>query len=332
MNLLRNFTDLKGKKVLLRTDFDVPMVEGKIEDKTRIRSALPSINHLLNSEASVLIISHNGRPKGHDNNLSLKPVAVFLQQELGRNVKFLTDFAQSDFSDLNIFENIRFWKEEEENDVDFAKQIASFGDFYVNEAFAVSHRSHASIVGIPKLIPAFAGLHLEEELKELSQILKSPKRPLVSIIGGAKIETKLPSILNLAKVSDKVLVGGRLMFEVKENLPGNVLVAKDHVEGKDLGEDSIKIFRAEISKANMIVWNGPMGIFEEEKFSRGTREIAQAIANSSAYSIVGGGDSISALNKFELLDKMSYVSMGGGAMLEFLAGKKLPGLEALGYE
>ena len=249
---------------------------------------------------------------------------------LKREIAFQDKLAINDKAPVNLLENLRFWPEEEENNQDFAKTLASFGDAYVNECFAASHRSHASIASIPKFLPAFAGFNLIKEIEELGKILQSPARPLVAIIGGAKLETKLPVIYNLAKVADRVLVGGRLMFEAdRRSLPENVVLAHDDIDAKDIGEGSVQIFREVINQAKMIVWNGPMGVFEEPKYINGTRQLANSVIASGAYSVVGGGDTISALNKFGLTDKIDFISTGGGAMLEFLAGKTLPGIEVL---
>ena len=331
MKFLKDIGDIEGKKVILRADFDVPIEDGKVSDETRIKAAVPTIEFLRSRGAQVLVISHLGRPQGVDPNLSLKVVIPLLEKLVGKDFTFLDTPDKQVASALSVLENLRFWPGEEANDPQFAQELSSLGDLYVNDAFAVSHRSHASVAALPKLLPAYAGLNLEKEVTELSKVLENPKRPLVAILGGAKIETKMPAIANLAKVADKVLVGGKLMFEIgKDNLTGNIIVAGDNLDGKDIGPTSIKQFSDEIARAAGVVWNGPMGIFEEEKYQTGTKAVAQAVVGSSAYSVIGGGDTISALNKFGLLDKIDYVSTGGGAMLEFLAGTKLPGLEALG--
>ncbi|OGY21286.1 MAG: hypothetical protein A2113_00130 [Candidatus Woykebacteria bacterium GWA1_44_8] len=330
MKLLRDLPEIENQKVLLRVDFDIPVKNGQVLDETRIKAALPSIQFLLEKEARLILLAHLDRPKGVDKKFSLRPLVDLLERLLEQKVTFIENLAANKVGQLNLFENLRFWPGEEANDENFSRSLAALGQFYVNDAFAASHRPHASIVGIPKLLPSFAGLKLEQEIKELSRVLENPKRPLVAIIGGAKIETKLPAINNLAKIADKVLVGGRVMFEISQNdLAQNVIVAADHVETRDIGPGAIKAFEGIIAGASIIVWNGPMGVFEENKYESGTKAIAQAVAGSKAYSIVGGGDTIAALNKFGLLAKISYVSTGGGAMLEFLGGKKLPGLEAL---
>ena len=330
MKFLQDLPNVDSKKVLLRADFDVPVENGVVGDQTRIKADLPSIRWLLKRNAKVVLLAHLGRPNKVEKEFSLKPVAQILENILKVKIKFLKEPTVSQLSNLNLLENLRFWSGEEANDEIFTKKLVVMGDFYINDAFAVCHRLHASIVGIPKFLPGFAGLHLEKEINELTKILKNPARPLVAIIGGAKIETKLPSINNLSKIADKVLVGGRLMLEIGNTpLNPNFIVANDDLDTKDIGPRSIEFFSRIVKNAKTIIWNGPLGLFEEEKYALGTKKVAKEITNSNAYSIIGGGDTIAALNKFDLLDKINYVSTGGGAMLEILAGKKLPGLEAL---
>lgn len=319
-----------GKRVIVRCDFDDPVKDGRLVDYTRIKSNIPTLKYLLDKDASLFLISKLGRPKGKDPNLSMRIVLPRLSQLLGQEAAFKEDLEQENLGKITLLENVRFWPQEEKGDLEFSKKLASFGQAYVNECFATSHRKDASIVGIPKYLPSYAGLNLIREVKELGTVLEHPTRPLVSIIGGAKIETKMPVINNLAKVSDTVLVGGRLMFEVDTAyLPKNVLVACDNVDKKDIGPRSAKIFRKYIQEAKTLVWNGPMGVFEESKYIKGTKQLATAVIHSRCYSVIGGGDTIAALNTLGLIDKMDFVSTGGGAMLEFLSGKKLPGLKAL---
>jgi phosphoglycerate kinase len=317
------------KKVLLWADLDVPIQGGQVADDTRLKKGLATLQYLLDNGARVLLIGHLGRPVGKDPALSLKPVALRLGQLLARTIELKEEIAPAE-SGVAMLENIRFWEGEEKREEDFAKEVAGLGDLFVNDCFASSHHAGATMLYLPKKLPSYGGLSLEREVAELSKILKEPSHPLVAIIGGAKIETKLPVINHLAKVADSVLVGGKIMFETENvSLPGNVVVAKDNIDGKDIGPQSIEDFSKIIAGASMVVWNGPMGVFEEAKYALGTKSIAQAIAKSSAYSIIGGGDSISALKRLSLIDKIDYVSSGGGAMLEFLAGNKLPGIEAL---
>ncbi len=324
--------DVSGKRIVVRCDFDVPVKNGQIEDETRINNSLPTLQYLLGKGGKLFLISKMGRPKFRDPSLSLKVVIENVSQKLGKEVVFKEDLNKARLEDIVLLENLRFWPEEEKGDLEFSKKLASFGDLYVNECFATSHRSDASFVGVPKYLQSFAGLNLVREVTELRKILNDPERPLISIIGGAKLETKLPAINNLAKISEKVLVGGRLMFEVGgQVLPQNVVVAPDDIDQKDIGSKSIRSFENIIKSARTIVWNGPMGVFEEEAYLKGSQEVAKAVSESKAYKVVGGGDTIAVLEKLGLLAKMDYVSTGGGAMLEFLAGKKLPGLVALRY-
>ncbi|MEX0617289.1 MAG: phosphoglycerate kinase [Candidatus Woykebacteria bacterium] len=323
---------VSGKRAVVRCDLDDPILDKKVVEDTRIKSNIPTLKYLLDKGASLFLISKLGRPKGKDPNLSMRIVVDILSQDLGEKVTFKEDLREEKLAKVTLLENLRFWSGEEAGSLEFSKSLASFGDFYVNECFATSHRSDASFIGIPKFLPSFAGLNLFKEISELNKVLKSPERPLVAIISGAKLETKLPAINNLATIADKVLVGGRLMFEVsKQGLPQNVVVASDHIDQKDIGQRSIDAFTKIIDSAKTVVWNGPMGVFEEEKYMAGTKGVAEAVVRSSAYKIIGGGDTIAALGKLGLLDKIDHVSTGGGSMLEFLAGKKLPGLAALGY-
>lgn len=330
MNLLKEL-DPASKRVIVRCDFDVPTEDGKITEDIRIRHNLATLKFIRERAGKLLLISHLGRPKGPDPRLSLHTVLPLLEELLGEKVVFQEDLQKQPQGEIVLLENLRFWPEEEANEPVFAAKIASLGDAYVQECFSAAHRTHASIVGVAKLLPNYLGLNLAKEIDELNKVLKSSDHPITALIGGAKIETKLPAITNLAKVTDQVLVGGKLMFEVKDTtLPANVLVAKDAIEGKDIGPETIKVFGEIIAKSKLVVWNGPMGLFEEERYAFGTKGVAQAVAESPAYSVVGGGDTISALDALGLLEEIDFVSMGGGAMLDFLAGKRLPGLEILG--
>lgn len=307
MNLpqLRDF-DFKGKKVLVRGDLDVPLKNGVVIDDTRLRECLPTIKYLLDQQAKVILMGHLGRPDGKAvEELKMAPVRKRLTELLG------TD-------NFTLLENLRFHPGEESNNPGFAKELASLGDFYVNEAFASSHRAHASIVGIPKLLPHCAGLHFQKEIENLSKAIDNPKKPLVFIIGGAKPETRLPLVEEFKKKADFVLVGGKLAE--KSDLTE---------DGLDINQGTVEKFKKIIMTAGTIVWNGPLGKVEDERWEVGTREIARAIAGCGGFKIVGGGDTIAALTKFGLIDKMDYVSTGGGAMLEFLAEGTLPGIEVL---
>lgn len=333
LKLLKD-ADLKGKRVILRGDLDVPLEDG-VSDDYRLKALLPTLKYLLKSNARVLIIGHAGRPAGKpDPRLSLRPVAEYLTKLLKRKVEFLPKLpdAGSQLPGLALLENLRFWPGEEGNDPAFAKKLASLGDVYINDAFAVSHRAHASISGVFEHLPSYAGLRLGEEIKELGSVLEAPDRPLVFILGGAKTETKMPLVPDFAKIADKVLIGGLLMFDKElEGIP-NVIFPSDASDAYDIGPESIKKFAQIIKDAKTVVWNGPMGKWEDNRYELGTRAVAEELAVLPAKTIVGGGDTIAALSSFGLVSDMGYVSLGGGAMLEFLAGKELPGLKALGYK
>lgn len=263
-----------GKKVIVRGDLDVPLENGQITDATRIEKTVETLKLLLENENSLFLISHIGRPEGNDPNLSFKLLKPKVESLLGEKVFLQEELGQKIPERVVLLENLRFWPEEEANDTEFAKKLASFGEVYVNECFSVAHRKHASVVALPALLPSYAGLELGKEVLELDKILKKPERPFVAIIGGAKLETKLPAIENLAKVTDKVLVGGKLMFEAQgKTLPENVLLAIDNVDGKDIGPESLKLFASQLEGASLIVWNGPMGLFEEPKYSLGTKKL-----------------------------------------------------------
>lgn len=323
-----------GKRVLLRADLDVPVKNGTVSEDYRLRALIPTLKSLLGKKGTkVLIMGHLGRPGGRKKpELSLKPVASHFERLIDQKIRFFEDyeFLTTD-STLAMLENLRFWSGEEGNDPSFAKKIAVQGDIYINEAFSACHRNHASIVGVPKFLPACGGLRLEQEVRELEGVLKKPKRPLIFILGGAKSETKAPLVRSFAEIADGVLLGGLLMFHKElEGIPG-VLFPVDATDAYDIGPKSVKLFAEEIAKAKTVVWNGPMGVWEDNRYELGTRALAEELASLKARVIVGGGDTIAALDAFGLLNKMDYVSLGGGAMLEFLAGKKLPGLEVLGY-
>ncbi len=298
--------NFQGKRVLVRGDLDVPLRDGAVTDDTRIRECLPTIKYLLEHGASVILMGHLDRPEGRVvEKLKMAPVQEKLTELLGS-------------SNFTLRENLRFNPGEENNDPEFAKELASQGDFYVNEAFAASHRAHASVVGVPQLLPHCAGLHFVKEVENLSKVIENPQKPLVFVIGGAKPETKMPLVEEFKKKTDFVLVGGKLAASND--------LAKD---GLDINSEAIQRFLEIIKTARTIVWNGPMGKYEDEKWQEGTRKIAVAIAQSPGFKVVGGGDTIAALTKFGLLVKMDYVSTGGGAMLEFLAKGTLPGIDAL---
>lgn len=333
---LRNF-DLNGKRVLVRVDFDVPLTEeGEVADEKRIRDALPTIDYLLSVQAQIILLTHLGRPEGKVvPELDLNPVWQKLKEYLPDvNVKFLTsglslisrEKIQIKEGEIVLLENLRFDPGEEGDDPDFAKKLAGLGDFYINEAFAASHRSHASIVGLPKLLPHAAGLELLKEVGTLSSVLEKPNRPVLVVLGGAK-EDKLESVQGLSNFADQILLGGRLPMFVEK---GDKLVVGELNEStKDITLETVQNFTEIIEKAGTIIWNGPMGQYEQEVWAGGTKIIAEAVANSGALKIVGGGDTEAVLAKFGLKEKIDFISSGGGAMLEFLASGDLPGLKAL---
>ncbi len=324
--------DFKNKKVLVRCDFDVPLKQGKILDDTRIRECLPTIKYLLEHQAQVILIAHLGRPEGKRvEELSLVSVAQRLVKLLQRKGEVSNlDYHGLLEGDLFLRENLRFDFQEEANDPKFAQELASMADFYVNEAFSVSHRKHASIVGVPKLLPHCAGLHFASEVENLSKVLENPERPLVFVIGGAKPETKMAYVESFAAIADAVLVGGTLAKEKSKVKKRPIIDFADlSDDGLDINKDSIERFCDFIMGAGTVVWNGPMGRYEVPQGTEGTKRIAEQITKIRGLKIVGGGDTISALKKFNLIDKIDYVSTAGGAMLEFLAKGTLPGIKAL---
>ncbi|MFZ5365886.1 MAG: phosphoglycerate kinase [Patescibacteria group bacterium] len=352
---LRDF-DLTEKKVLLRCDFDVPLIieqeservkEWKVGDDTRIQDSLLTINLLLSKKTKIIILSHLGRPEGKVvPELSLRPVAKKLGELLNEKLKIKNEKLQSKIKNFSIYqladnlvllENLRFNSGEEGNSPEFAQKLASLGEFYINDAFAVCHREHASIVGLPKLLPHAAGFSLLKEVEVLSRVLENPKKPVVVILGGAK-EDKLEVVGKLQGWADYILIGGKLpliitnkyQFQISNE---RIIIGMLNESGKDITLETIEKFGEIIKNAGTIIWSGPMGQYESEvgraKWEVGTRKIAEAVVNSGAFTVIGGGDTEAALTKFSLVDKIDYVSSGGGAMLEFLANGDLPGLKAL---
>jgi phosphoglycerate kinase len=338
MNIISDI-NVKDKKVLVRCDFNCPLdQEGNITDDFRIRRTLPTIEYLLKNGAAVILMSHLGDPKGEIiENLRLSNIQEKLFDYLDLSILKAPDCIGDNISkiakdlfpgEILLLENLRFHKEEEKNDQGFAKKIASFGDVFVNDAFGASHRAHASIVGIPNYLPSYAGLLLDQEVRTLQGILENPKKPLVGIFGGVKIETKLPTIKKFLEIADYVLVGGKLAEQIDFIHPKlNTAVLTE--DGFDIDQKTINKFKEIIQKAGTIVWNGPMGWFENEASEIGTKEIALSIARSYAFKVVGGGESLFAINKYNLTKEINFLSTGGGAMLEFLAGNELPGLKSL---
>ena len=306
--------DLSGKRVIVRLDLDIPD-----NDFTRIESSLPTLKHLLSQNCQIVVIGHKGRPEGKvDQSLSILGFKDIIEKYLNVSGKIV------------VLENLRFDPGEEKNDPEFAKKLATNGDFYVNEAFAASHRAHASIVGIPKLLPHAAGLRFFEEVEKLSQVFENPKRPVLTLISGVK-EDKLTYIEPFKEFSDKILISGRLPKFLDDNHApdSKVLIAKLTADNEDITIHSMEMFESEIKIAATIVVSGSMGKFEDEGHRQGTQRVLNAVANSTAYKLAGGGDTTSAINLLNLKDKFDWISVGGGAMLDFLANRTLPGIEVL---
>ena len=382
--------DLKGKKVLVRCDFNVPMDENQnITNNARIVGAIPTIKYLLENECKIILCSHLGRPKGEFKpEFSLKPVAKELSRLLGQEVIMSEDVIGEDSKtkaenlkpgEILLLENVRFHKEETENDLEFAKKLASFAEVYVNDAFGTTHRAHSSTAGVANFLPAVSGFLIEKELKYLGNAVSNPERPLVAILGGSKVSDKIGVINNLLDKVDTLIIGGGMAYTflkaqgyeignsiceldkldlakelmekakqkgVKLMLPVDTKVGKEFKEdtesktvksseipegweGLDIGEETIKLYSEELEKAKTVVWNGPLGVFEFNQFAVGTNAIAKKLAEIDATTIIGGGDSAAAVAKAGLEDKMTHISTGGGASLEFLEGKELPGIECL---
>jgi phosphoglycerate kinase len=334
--------DVGGQRVLVRSDLNVPLEDGRIADETRIRASLPTLQLLLERNAEcVTVCSHLGRPKGEDPKYSLQPVRERLQQLL-------------DDDRLDVLENTRFNPGETNNDPAFAQELADENDLFVEDAFGSVHRAHASTVGVAELLPAYAGLLLERELQELGKLLGEVKHPFVLISGGAKVEDKLGVLQNLGGKADSVLIGGKMAEQLREDnplpfdvvLPADVVAASEFAEdaeakvvpydelpsgwlGLDIGPETRETFERGIADARTIFWNGPMGVFEWPRFAAGTKAVAEAVAHSAAYSVVGGADSARALSELGLEDEVSWLSTGGGAALELLEGKDLPGVSVI---
>ena len=383
--------DVKGKKALVRCDFNVPMKDGVITDDIRIVSALPTIRYLIDGGAKVILMSHLGRPDGEPKKeFTLAPVAERLSQLLGTEVVFISSDrvvddkvkeAASDLKDgqVMLLENVRFRKEETKNGADFARELSELGDFFVNDAFGTAHRAHASTAGVADYLPAVSGFLIEKEVKFLGNAVENPKRPFVAIMGGAKVGDKIPVIENLLKKVDTLIIGGGMaytFFKAQGLEIGMSILDKDNVNlaavllekaaaagvtillpvdcvcgrefkndtefgiypndkipsdmmGLDIGPETVKVYGKAIKDAATVVWNGPMGVFEMPNFAKGTRAVAEALAESSAVTVIGGGDSAAAVEQFGLADKMTHISTGGGASLEFLEGKVLPGIAVI---
>lgn len=335
---------ITNKTVLVRLDTDIAIQDGEIKEIMRVQSSLPSLFYLLSRAQRLVLLGHRGRPDGHySENLSLRPLVAYFEKELNTKVEFIEFmpfleefktffYSKVDSSGSKIFlvENLRFWTGEQSNSEEFVDLLSSMGDCYVNEAFASSHRSSASIVGVAQKMESKAvGKRFEIEIENLNKILDEPKRPVVGILSGAK-EDKLKYLEGFSKFCDTVLVAGRLPVYLEEKpVPQNVLVARLIADKEDITINSIELFEKQLRGAGTIVVGGPMGKFEDEGHLLGTQRIFDAIANSEAFTVAGGGDTVHALNKLGLQDKLDWVSIGGGAMLEYLTTKTLPGIEAL---
>lgn len=380
---IKDLKNIQDKRVLLRCDFNVPLDKyGDILDDTRITASIPTIKYLNDQNCKLIICSHLGRPKGYDKFLSLFPVAVCLMKYFPNKVKFCPkvvgdevkrDIAKMKSGDILVLENLRFDPREEENDLSFVKELASYADIYVDDAFGVAHRKHASNYGVALKLPNAIGFLIEKELKVFEDAFKNPKKPFVAIFGGAKVKDKLLLIKNIIGKADTVLIGGGMAYtflladgikigksivdlelvdEAKDILVEarkanmKVILPVDHVAlkydrvvktnnldadmvGLDIGKRTIKLFAEEIKKAGQIVWNGPLGKYEDKRFRKGTFMVAKAVAKSSAYSIVGGGDSVGAINTLGFADKIDHLSTGGGASMKLMEGKILPAIEVI---
>ena len=341
MKMLRETKIEKGMRVLVRCEFDCPLSkDGNILNDHRVQVTIPTIQYLLERKAKIILMSHLDRPKGKVvENLRLTPFADCLFRYLnfpvskasdciGEDIKKMTEEMRA--GEMLLLENLRFHPGEEENDDSFAKRLASLGDIFINDAFGVCHRKHASVVGVSKYLPSLAGLSLEGEVRVMTQILETPERPLVVVLGGVKTETKIPVIRKFLDIADYVLVGGKIASEVNFFHPKLFLAIDFAREGLDIGPKTQNKFKKIISKAKTIVLNGPMGYFEKSEFDEGTKEIIKAISrNNRGFKVAGGGETLLAIFKYGFQGGFDFLSTGGGAMLKFLAGEKLPGLEAL---
>lgn len=384
---IKDLTGLKGKVVLLRVDFNVPLNDNeRIIDYTRIMAELPTIRYLSNEGARIVILSHLGRPNGFELKKSLWPVALFLMKRLKCNVDFCNKVVGQEVKDrisalkdgnVLLLENVRFYEEETNNDRNFAREIASYGDIYVNDAFATAHRQNVTTYGLATILPNATGLLMERELRELDSLLTDPERPFVAIVGGAKVKDKLPVLSALVDKVDTLIIGGAMAYTFLKAKGENIglsicdensiekareILNKAHAQGKkillpidhvckkkndksknvyevkklsgslvgyDIGKVTEKLFAKEIKKAKTVFWNGPVGLFEQEEFSKGTVAVARAVASCKGYTVVGGGDTASAINHLDLAHKIDYISTGGGATLEFIEKGSLPCVDVL---
>ncbi len=382
--------DLTNKRVLIRVDFNVPLQDGKVSDDTRIVSALPTINYILGIKGtSIVVMSHFGRPKGTKNkDFSMAPIATRFSELLGKEVILANDVIGDDVKkqvealkpgQILLLENVRFYKEEEKNDPEFAKTLASYGDVYINDAFGTAHRAHASTEGVAHYLPSAAGFLIEKEVKFFAPLLENPDKPFVAIIGGSKVSSKISVLESLLNTCTSIVIAGGMAYtflKVQGHTIGKSLLEEDYLEiassflakakekgvevilpldhiaadtfsdkaspiaidgvdipdnliGMDVGSKTLAKIENVLSDAKSIVWNGPMGVFEFDAFAEGTKAVASMVASCKGVTVVGGGDSVAAVNKFGFAEKIDHVSTGGGASLEFLEGKELPGIKAL---
>ncbi len=384
---IKDLAELKGKVVLCRVDFNVPIDEtGRILDATRIINALPTLNYLSGQGAKVVVLSHLDRPKGYDIRKSLWPIAVLLMNKIKANVTFCNSVIGQEVKnridamkdgDVMLLENVRFYQGESECDMNFAKEIAALGQIFVNDAFGVAHRENASNYGVARLLPNAIGILMEKEINALSSFMEEPKKPFVAVLGGAKVETKIDILNRFVDKADTIIIGGAMAYTflaAKGESVGTSIVQKnsiqtaeqilaraesegkkillpiDHVcvrdsdrakrclvtsrmtgdmKGFDIGPKTIKLYSQAIQQAGQIFWNGPMGLYEDGRFKNGTLKIAKAIANAKGYSLVGGGDTVAAINSFGLGKKMNYISTGGGATMKFLEEGSLPAIDVI---
>lgn len=384
---IKDLAELKGKVVLCRVDFNVPIDEaGRILDATRIINALPTLNYLSGQGAKVVVLSHLDRPKGYDIRKSLWPIAVLLMNKIKANVTFCNSVIGQEVKnridamkdgDVMLLENVRFYQGESECDMNFAKEIAALGQIFVNDAFGVAHRENASNYGVARLLPNAIGFLMEKEINALTSFMEEPKKPFVAVLGGAKVETKIDILNRFVDKADTIIIGGAMAYTflaAKGESVGTSIVQKnsiqtaeqilaraesegkkillpiDHVcvrdsdrakrclvtsrmtgdmKGFDIGPKTIKLYSQAIQQAGQIFWNGPMGLYEDGRFKNGTLKIAKAIANAKGYSLVGGGDTVAAINSFGLGKKMNYISTGGGATMKFLEEGSLPAIDVI---
>ena len=384
---IKDLAELKGKVVLCRMDFNVPIDEaGRILDATRIINALPTLNYLSGQGAKVVVLSHLDRPKGYDIRKSLWPIAVLLMNKIKANVTFCNSVIGQEVKnridamkdgDVMLLENVRFYQGESECDMNFAKEIAALGQIFVNDAFGVAHRENASNYGVARLLPNAIGILMEKEINALTSFMEEPKKPFVAVLGGAKVETKIDILNRFVDKADTIIIGGAMAYTflaAKGESVGTSIVQKnsiqtaeqilaraesegkkillpiDHVcvrdsdrakrclvtsrmtgdmKGFDIGPKTIKLYSQAIQQAGQIFWNGPMGLYEDGRFKNGTLKIAKAIANAKGYSLVGGGDTVAAINSFGLGKKMNYISTGGGATMKFLEEGSLPAIDVI---